>query len=78
MSDEQDGTLVVVQSFRPDRYFLAAQQRRLAELMGRWSLAGQQGGGLTDSEQAELKALIEMEVRAAGRRAAALADELGR
>ena len=78
LSDEQDGTLVVVQSFRPDRYFSAAQQRRLAELMGRWSLAGQQGGRLTDSEQAELEALIEMEVRAAGQRAAALADELRR
>ena len=56
----------------------AAQQRRLAELMGRRSLAGQQGGGLADFEQAELEALIEMEVRAAGQRAAALADELGR
>jgi hypothetical protein len=78
LSDEQDGTLVVVQSFHSDRYFSAPQQRRLAELMGRWSHAGQQGEGLPDSEQAELEALIEMEVRAAGQRAAALADELGR
>jgi hypothetical protein len=78
MADEQDGTFVVVQSFRPDRYFSASQQRRLAELMGRWSLAGQQGGGLSDSGQAELEALIAIEVRAARQRAAALADELRR
>jgi len=78
LSDEQDGTLVVVQSFRPDGYFSAPQQRRLVELMERWTLAAQEGGGLPDSEQAELEALIELEVRAAGRRAAALADELGR
>ncbi len=78
LSDEQVNTLVVVQSFHPDRYFSAAQQRRLTELMERWSLAGQQRGILPDSEQAELEALIEMEVRAAGQRAAALADELRR
>jgi hypothetical protein len=77
LSDEH-GTLVVVQSFHPDRYFSAPQQRRLAELMGRWSRAGQESGGLPHSEQAELDTLIEMEVRAAGQRAAALADELGR
>jgi hypothetical protein len=78
LSDEQNGTLVVVQSFHSDRYFSAAQQRRLAELMGRWSLAAQQGSDLPNAEQAELEALIAMEVRAAGQRSAALADELGR
>ncbi len=78
LSDEQDGTLVVVQSFQPDRYFSAAQQSRLAELQRRWSTATQQGTTLADAEQVELDALIELEVRAAGQRAAALADELGR
>ena len=62
----------------PDRFFSAPQQRRLAELMERHSRVGEQGGSLSDSEQAELEALIEAEVRAAGQRAAAFADELGR
>ncbi len=78
LSDENDVTLVVVQSFHPDRYFSASQQRRLAELVERRSLAAQQDNALPDSEQAELEALIELEVRAAGQRAAALADKLGR
>ena len=78
LSDEQNGTLVVVQSFQPDRYFSAVQQRRLAELLERLSTARQQGKTLPDAEQAELDALIEIEVRAAGQRAAAFADELGR
>ena len=46
--------------------------------MERRSRVQQQGGGMLESEQAELEALIEAEVRAAGKRAAALADELGR
>ena len=78
LADEQDGTLVVVQSFKPDRCFSAEQQRRLAELLECRSMAVQQGRALPDSEQAELEALIETEVRAAGQRAAALADELRR
>ncbi len=78
LSDEQDGTLVVVQSFKPDRYFSAEQQRRLAELLERRSTAGKQGRELPDSEQVELDALVEAEVRAAGQRAAALAEESGR
>jgi hypothetical protein len=78
LADEQDGTLVVVESFQPDRYFSAEQHRRLAELLERSSTASQQGKSLPDAEQAELDALIETEVRAAGQRAAALAAELGR
>jgi hypothetical protein len=78
LSDDQAGTLVVIQSFRPDRFFSASEQRRLSELLERRSRVHQQGGGLPESEQVELEALIEAEVRAAGKRAAALADELGR
>jgi hypothetical protein len=29
LSDEEDGTLVVVQNFRPDRFFSVSEQRRL-------------------------------------------------
>jgi hypothetical protein len=78
LADEQDSTLVVVQSFRPDRYFSADQQRRLTELLDITSVASQQDKDLSDSERTELNALVELELRAAGQRAAALADELGR
>jgi hypothetical protein len=74
LSDDQVGTLVVIQSFRPDRFFSDSEQRRLSELMERRSRLDQQCGGMSESEQAELEALIEAEVRAAGKRAAALAD----
>ena len=46
--------------------------------MERRSRVKEQGGCMPESEQAELEALIEAEVRTAGKRAAALADELGR
>lgn len=34
-SEEEAGMLVIVQTLRPDRFFNAAQQQRLAELMDR-------------------------------------------
>ncbi len=75
LSEDEAGTLVIVQSLRPDRFFNAAQQQRLAELMDRWRTARDQGGALPADEQAELQRLIEAEVRASADRAAALADE---
>jgi hypothetical protein len=72
------GTLVIVQNHRPDQFFTAQQQRRLTELMARWRAARDAGGSLPPSEQAELDALIEVEVRASGERAAALLADLGR
>jgi hypothetical protein len=78
LSEEEVGTLVIVQSLRPDRFFSAAQQQRLAELMGRWRVARDKGETLPTEEQAELEALIEAELRAAADRAAALVDELER
>lgn len=78
LSEEEASTLVIVQSLRPDRFFNAAQQQRLAELMGRWRAARDRGETLPDDERAELEALVETELRAAAIRAAALADELRR
>ena len=74
-SEDETGMLVIVQTLQPDRFFNAAQQQRMAELMGRWRDVRDQGGALPDDEQAELKALIEAEVRASADRAAAVADE---
>ena len=53
--------MIVVQRFRPDRYFSAAQQQRLQELMHRWRAARDTGAKLLDAEQAELDALVNAE-----------------
>jgi hypothetical protein len=74
---DETSTLVIVQSFRPDQFFTAAQQQRLEELMTQWRNARDQGQSLPASEQAELAALIETEVQAATQRATALADDIG-
>lgn len=68
-------TLVLVQAFRPDRFFDARQREQLCELMQRWRAA--RDAGQPFAEQAELDALIDAELRAAGARAAHLADESG-
>ncbi len=77
-SEDEAGMLVIVQTLRPDRFFDAAQQQRLADLMDRWRTARDQGKALPAEEQAELQALVEAEVRASADRTAALADEAGR
>lgn len=75
---DETGLLVVVQSLRPDRFFNAAQQRRMAELMSQWRVARDQGEVLPPDEQGELDALIEAELAASANRAAMLADKAGR
>lgn len=78
LPDGEAGPLIIVQSLRPDPFFTAAQQQRLAELMNRWRLARGRGKSLPTDEQSELEALVEAELRAAASRAAALAVELER
>jgi hypothetical protein len=75
---EQAGTLVIVQSQQPDEFFTAEQQERLLGLMARWRAAREAGASLTPADQAELDTLVEAEVEAAGKRAAALSAALGR
>src|ERR1035441_9104686 len=69
---EEAGTLVIVQSQQPDELFTAEQQERLQRLMARWRAAREAGASLVPAEQNELDALVDAEVQAAGRRAAAL------
>ena len=76
LSEEEDSTLIIVQSLRPDRFFNAAQQQRLAELMARWRTARDKGETLPTGQQAELDLLVEAELCASTDRAAALSDEL--
>jgi hypothetical protein len=77
LAREDAGTLVIVQSRQPDRFFDARQQRRLSELMQRWRTAQDQDSSLPASEQAELAELVDVELRATAARADALLAELG-
>lgn len=72
LDEVEFSALLVIQSFRPDPFFSAAQQERLSELMGLWQLARDQGGELPSAQQAELDSLVEMELQAATARAAKL------
>jgi len=69
-------TLLLIQSFRPDWFFSAQQQRRLSELMSLWRTARDRGQALPPEQQAELDSLVEAELRAATARTAALVQQL--
>ncbi len=75
-ADEQD-TLVVVQNQKPDTFFNEAQQQRLAELMTLWRAARDSGSSLEPEDQTELEQLVEAEIEASSRRAAAMLREIG-
>lgn len=78
LSAEESGTLVIVQNLRPDRFFTAAQQQRLVALMAQWRTDRDHGENLPPELQAELNELVEAELRAATRRAAAIRHDLAR
>jgi len=70
--------MVIVQHQWPDQFFTAEQQTRLRELMERWRAARDGGTKLPATVQAELDALVEAELHAAGQRTVALLRELER
>ena len=70
------GTLLIIQSFRPDWFFSAEQQQRLSELMNLWRTARDEGQTLPTEQQAELDSLVEAELKAATARTAALVQQL--
>ena len=76
LSDDNASTLIIVQNQRPDCFFNAIQQQRLAELMEHWRLARDKGDVLSAEEQSELEALVETELRASADRTDALLNEL--
>jgi hypothetical protein len=76
LGEAESGTLVIVQHWRPDRFFTAQQQQRLEELMTRWRTARDAQTTLSAEEQAELDALVEAELQAATERTAALVRAL--
>ena len=76
LDHQESGTLLVVQQMRPDRFFNETQQKRLAELMGRWRHARDRGTALLPEEQVELDQLTAAELEGATQRASALLSEL--
>ncbi|MDZ4722023.1 MAG: hypothetical protein SH847_26480 [Roseiflexaceae bacterium] len=76
LSADETSTLVIVQSFRPDQFFTAAQQQRLDQLIAHWRIARDQVTQLPTQEQAALESLIELELQASTQRAAMLANDL--
>ena len=70
------GTLLIIQSFRPDWFFSAEQQKRLSDLMNLWRTARDEGQTLPPKQQAELDSLVEAELKAATARTAALVQQL--
>ena len=71
LSEDESGTLVIVQNRKGDRYFNATQQARLTELM-----QGREVGNLSPEEEGELEELIEAELDGARERTETLLREL--
>lgn len=78
LPDGDTGTMVIVQNQRPDQFFSAQQQQRLSQLMEQWRAARDAGTSLSATEQAELDELVDAEVEASGKRAAAALADLGK
>ena len=64
LEDEESGTLVIVQNFKADKFFNAAQQERLTELM---QLRKERS--LSSEEESELESLVTAELDGARQRA---------
>lgn len=76
LGDEDLSTMIVLRKYRPDRFFTAAQQQRLSELMKRWRNARDAGQTLPGEEQSELETLIDAELLAAAQRSEQLAWDM--
>jgi hypothetical protein len=76
--ETQEGTRIIVQRFRPDAFFTAAQQARLQELMDRFHVACSTGQDLSPEEKLELEQLVDTEWQAAIERGAAILKQTPR
>lgn len=68
MLSDEAGLVVILQKFKPDRYFSTEEQTRLVELMQQMQAARDAGAELPDTDAAELERLIEKELTATARR----------
>jgi len=76
--EQDDGTVIIVQRFRPDVFFTEEQQTQLRELMDRFHVARDAGQELPPEQRQELEDLVHAEWQAAIQRADALLDEMER
>ena len=76
LDESENGTLVIVQKMRPDRFFTAEQQARLGELMDRWRSARDSQSSLPPDDQAELEDLVQAELDATAKRAESMIRQL--
>jgi hypothetical protein len=77
LDESEFSTLLIIQSFRPDSFFNAEQQKRLSELMNLWRTARDQAQDLPPDQQAELDSLVEAELKDATARTATLMQQSG-
>jgi len=75
MDDCENGTLLVIQHMRPDRFFTEAQRTRLANLMAQWRASRDLGEMFPVELQAELDQLVASELDAATQRSSALLND---
>ena len=78
LSEDESGTLVIVQNLRPDVFFTAEQQQRLRELMARWREVRDNNNTLSPDEQSELQRLMEAELQATAKRAESAISEMSK
>ena len=76
LGETEFSALLVIQSFSPDRFFSAEQQKRLSELMNLWRETRDIGTVLLPEQQAELDTLVETELRAATARTATIIQQV--
>ena len=76
LESSEFSTLMIIQSFVPDWFFNAEQQKRLSELMNLWRTARDRGETLPAEQQTELDKLVEAELKAATARTAALVQQI--
>ncbi|GAA6621785.1 hypothetical protein NUACC26_076060 [Scytonema sp. NUACC26] len=75
LDESEFSTLLLLQSFYPDRFFSIEQQKRLSELMNMWRTARDEGIELSLQLQEELDNLVEAELKAATARTASLLQQ---
>jgi hypothetical protein len=69
---DNGNTVIIIQRFRPDNFFITEQQLRLRELMDRFHEATDKGEEFDSAKKQELETLVDAELQAAIERAEAI------
>ena len=78
LDDNEKGTLIIIQNYRPDHLFGIKQQERLSHLMMQWRNARDNKTEFPAKKQEELDSLVELELLASAKRAQELNNELNK